>query len=73
MNCPSEVVTRTNHSPSDGNVTGSDVRTPPAFEQARAFEPGSCRDTQKAVPIARPSALRPPRLPEFVQHTVRWE
>jgi len=32
-NCPSNAITRTNHSPSDGNVTGSDTRTPPGFDR----------------------------------------
>src|SRR5260370_6582836 len=30
-NWPSDAITRTNHSPAEGNVTGSDARTPPAF------------------------------------------
>src|SRR5687767_15756075 len=32
-NCPSDAITRTSHAPSDGNVTGSAARTPPAFDR----------------------------------------
>jgi hypothetical protein len=32
-NWPSDAITRTNHSPSAGKLTGSDARTPPLFER----------------------------------------
>src|SRR5258707_9614389 len=60
-NCPSDAITRTNHSPSEGNVTGSDVRTPPGFDRmltnrTTSGDEGSAANGFSASRPAPPSA-----------------